>query len=124
MLAPTTAAPGGARAGLGAWLAHEHADKTLIEVSLLLVSELVTNSVRHAGTAAGARVHLSAWFQATTLRIELSDSGVGGKVSRRPPSLEDGAGGFGLDLVAALSSAWGVDRGPQGTTVWLELPVD
>ena len=124
MLAPTTAAPGGARAGLGAWLAHEHADKTLIEVSLLLVSELVTNSVRHASTAAGARVHLSAWFQATTLRIELSDSGVDGKLSRRPPSLEDGAGGFGLDLVAALSSAWGVDRGPQGTTVWLELPVD
>ena len=124
MLAPTTAAPGGARAGLGAWLSHEHADKTLIEVSLLLVSELVTNSVRHASTAAVARVHLSAWFQATTLRIELSDSGVDGKLSRRPPSLEDGGGGFGLDLVAALSSAWGVDRGPQGTTVWLELPVD
>jgi anti-sigma regulatory factor (Ser/Thr protein kinase) len=123
MLAPTTAAPGGARAGLSAWLADEHADATLIEVSLLLVSELVTNSVRHATTAVGAQVHLTASFQATTLRIELSDGGVDGKVSRRPPSLEDG-GGFGLDLVAALSSAWGVDRGPQGTTVWLELPVD
>ena len=84
----------------------------------------MTNSVRHATTTSGAQVRLIAWFQATTLRIELSDGGVDGKVSRRPPSLEDGAGGFGLDLVAALSSAWGVDRGPQGTTVWLELPTE
>jgi len=123
-LAPTTAAPGGARAELGAWLVDEHADAALIDVSLLLVSELVTNSVRHATTAAGELMHLTASLQAPTLRIELSDSGVDGAVSRRPPSLDDGAGGFGLDLVAALSSAWGVERSPQGTTVWLELPAD
>jgi serine/threonine-protein kinase RsbW len=115
------AAPRGARAELGAWLVHEHADDALIEVSLLLVSELVTNSVQHAKIAADEQLRLTASLHVTTLRIALFDSGVGANVSRRPPSLGDGSGGFGLDLVAALSSAWGVERGPRGTTVWLEL---
>ncbi len=35
------------------------------------------------------------------------------------PGQDDG--GFGLDLVARLSSAWGVDRNGDATTVWLEL---
>ena len=81
----------------------------------------MTNSVRHADTTADAQVHLTASLHVTTLRIELSDSGIAGNVSKRSPDLEDGSGGFGLDLVAALSSDWGVERSAHGTTVWLEL---
>ena len=58
------------------------------------------------------------------LRIEISDAGTAdGTVGRRPTRFSDGSGGFGVDLVTELFSAWGVERGPQGTTVWLELPV-
>lgn len=109
---------------MSAWLEREQVDDTLTEVSLLLVSELVSNSVRHARTAADAQVRLTASLHGTMLRIELFDTGVDGKVSRRPPTYEDGSGGFGLGLVSTLSSAWGVERGSHGTTVWLELPVD
>ena len=117
------AAAGHARTEIGEWLARLHSAHGLIEVSRLLVSELVTNCVRHS-TAADAPVRLAASLDARALRIEISDSGTDGAVVRRPPRFGHGSGGFGLDLVAELTSAWGVERGPQGTTVWLELPVD
>ena len=122
-LAPTVAAAGHARAQIGEWLAQSHSQPALIEVSRLLVSELVTNCVRHARTVADAPVQLTTSLHPTRLRIEISDAGTDGTVGRRPPGFSDGSGGFGLDLVTGLSSAWGVKRGPLGTTVWLELPV-
>ena len=61
------------------------------------------------------------------LRRETYRSAVGGDRSAdRPVAGADPgrpSGGFGVDLVTELFSAWGVERGPQGTTVWLELPV-
>jgi hypothetical protein len=59
----------------------------------------------------------------TTLRLERWDNGTDGTVARRAPQDDDAAGGFGLDLVARLSSGWGSDRDAAGTTVWLELPL-
>jgi serine/threonine-protein kinase RsbW len=87
----------------------------------LLVSELVTNSIRHARIDAEQPLRLSASLGDTTLRLELRDGGTQGAVTPQPPRRDDDIGGFGLDLVARLSRAWGVDRDGQGTTVWLEL---
>ena len=122
-LAPTAAAPARARAAVTAWLGRQSRDDVLIEIALLLVSELVTNSVRHARLEAETTLRLNASLGATALRIELCDDGTGGTVARRPPQRDEDAGGYGLDLVATLSSGWGVDRDADGTTVWLELPV-
>ena len=122
-LAPTVAAARHARAEIDEWLARSHSDQALIEVSRLVVSELVTNCVRHSEIRADSPVRLAASLDATVLRIEIFDAGTDGAVVRRPPRFGDRPGGFGLDLVGQLSSAWGVERGPQGTTVWLELPV-
>ena len=122
-LAPTSAAPATARAAVTTWLARHSRDAVLIEIALLLVSELVTNSVRHAGLAAGASLRLNASLDATTLRLELRDDGTGGTVERRTPKRSEDTGGYGLDLVERLSSGWGVDRDADGTTVWLELPI-
>ena len=83
----------------------------------LLVSELVTNSVRHAGLAADGVVHISADVTGGILRLEVDDAGTAGRVAARPPSPE---GGFGLHLVEALAHRWGVTR--EGCTrVWVEL---
>jgi anti-sigma regulatory factor (Ser/Thr protein kinase) len=43
----------------------------------LLVSELVTNSVRHAGTPASDHVQLEVAFDDETLRVQVADSGTG-----------------------------------------------
>jgi hypothetical protein len=81
----------------------------------------VTNSVRHARIDDDQPLRLNAWLSETTLRLELWDGGTHGTVTRRPPQRDDDIGGFGLDLVARLSRAWGVNRDAHGTTVWLEL---
>jgi serine/threonine-protein kinase RsbW len=87
----------------------------------LLVSELVTNSVRHARIKSEQPLRLCGWLGDTTLRLEVWDGGTQGAVTPRPPRLDHDIGGFGLDLVARLARSWGVDRDARGTTVWVEL---
>jgi anti-sigma regulatory factor (Ser/Thr protein kinase) len=110
------------RAALSAWLEKQPHDDVLVEVAALLVSELVTNSVRHAQVSAGEPLRLSASLREATLRLELWDNGTGGAVIRRIPERRvQATGGYGLSLVEELSNHWGVERDPEGTTVWLEL---
>jgi len=122
-LAPSADAPARARAELTAWLEQEAALATLIRDARLLVSELVTNCVRHAHISQKQPLRLSASLRPATFRLEVHDDGIHGTVARRTPR-RDGAGGFGLDLVAQLSNTWGVERDAYGTTVWLELEAE
>lgn len=82
----------------------------------LLVSELVSNSVRHAGLRDGAVVRLSARLANGSVRVEVVDGGVFGW----PPGGRNGSGGRGLPLVAALAERWGLTF-DGGTTAWFEL---
>jgi anti-sigma regulatory factor (Ser/Thr protein kinase) len=122
LLAPTPAAPAEARAAVSAWLGEQRSAELLMEVAPLLVSELVTNSIRHASIATGEHLRLNGQMDKAILRLEMWDGGTGGTVARRARERGDEVGGFGLELVARLSSAWGVERNGVGTTVWLELP--
>jgi serine/threonine-protein kinase RsbW len=109
-------APSAARAAVVDGLGGRVADDVLSDARLL-VSELVTNSVRHAGLAADGVVHVGAKVTDGMLRLEVHDAGTGGTVAPRTPNRE---GGFGLHLVEALAHRWGVTR--EGfTRVWIEL---
>ena len=123
-LPATTAAPGEARAAVTEWLACGHQDELTTDNVRLLVTELVSNGVRHARTPGDDPLRLHAAIETTILRIELWNAGTDGTVALTAPRLSDATdnGGFGLNLVAMLSSDWGVDRDAHGTTVWLELP--
>jgi anti-sigma regulatory factor (Ser/Thr protein kinase) len=83
----------------------------------LLVTELVTNSVRH-GTASAVdlRVHVCG----PRVRLDVHDEGSGFTPQRRQPG-QDPEGGWGLYLVERLADRWGVDTRGGGTHVWLEL---
>ena len=82
----------------------------------LLVSELVTNAVRHAG---GEAVRLVVALTGTLLRIEVHDPGRGFEL--RPPSDDPlRASGWGLVLVEELADRWGIDHHPR-TRVWFEM---
>jgi anti-sigma regulatory factor (Ser/Thr protein kinase) len=90
----------------------------------LIVSELVTNSVRHADVGPQQTLTVECATLPDRLRITVTDPG-----SRLEPHLRqsdrNGDGGYGLAIVAALSLAWGVMRDAAGTTsVWCELPLD
>ncbi len=121
-LAPTPAAPSRARAAVSDWLARERDDEVLTEIALLLVSELVTNCLQHAALAAKEPLRLTAWLREATLRLEVWDCGTDGIIAQRSREQDDEHGGYGLQLVARLAHAWGVERDALGTTVWLELP--
>ena len=82
----------------------------------LLVSELVTNAVRHAG---GEAVRLVVAITAETLRIEVHDPGHGFTL-KPPPDDPLRASGWGLVLVEELADRWGVDHDPR-TRVWFEM---
>ena len=92
-------------------------DPRLIETGRLLVSELVTNSVRHGGIAPPQQVGLRVRVRAgSSLRVEVSDDGNG----YRPPGHVDNDGGHGLVLLAEMAERWGVEPGPP-TCFWFEL---
>jgi anti-sigma regulatory factor (Ser/Thr protein kinase) len=85
----------------------------------LLVSELVTNAVRHANLAAGDVIRLVVDVSTRTLRVEVHDPG-GGFVPTEPSPDPARPSGWGLYLVAELADRWGVDSDDR-TLVWFEL---
>jgi serine/threonine-protein kinase RsbW len=113
------AAPATARRALVRWLSARATDGVLSDAPLV-VSELVTNSLRHAGLPDEATVRVSAQLADGVLRLEVEDAGTRGAVRRRAPNRHRG-GGFGLNIVDTLAARWGVDR-DRGTLVWAELP--
>jgi anti-sigma regulatory factor (Ser/Thr protein kinase) len=80
----------------------------------LIVSELVTNSVRHAGLSAGDPIELEMTSDNGQVRIAVRDRGPGFE----PNTAVNGNGGLGLSIVAAVATEWGVERSTDGCTVW------
>lgn len=118
-LAPDAQAPRTARHAV-AGLAVVPGDDA--ETVKLLVTELVTNSVRHAGLPADQPILLAVRRLGTVLRVAVTDDGPGFEHEPGQP-LPLVAGGRGLLLVERLSDRWGVTRG-RGTCVWFELDVE
>jgi PAS domain-containing protein len=83
-----------------------------LEVARLLVSELVTNAVRHG---AGDEVTLALEVDDARARFEVHDAG-GQRPARR--EARGSEGGYGLNLVATLATRWGAD---PHAGVWFEL---
>lgn len=96
----------------------EMVDEALAFDVRLLVSELVTNSVRHA-RAERELVRLAVTNRGQAVRVEVSDGG-GGFEPRARSKPRDEAGGWGLHLVDRLADRWGVETGRR-TRVWFEI---
>lgn len=92
----------------------------LQETAVLLVSELVTNAVRHA-RAGGPMMTLRLEASRTTLCIEVEDADPRWPQPRRPAGLDDC--GFGFVLVEGLARSWGLRATAMGKAVWAELDI-
>jgi len=90
------------------------------QVVELLTGELVSNAVLH-GPAAGP-VSVRVRISASTVRVLVTDTGGGTPVVGHPEPTA--ASGRGLALVEALSSSWGTQNRPDGTTVWFEVSAE
>ena len=90
-------------------------DPPLMETLRLLVTELVTNSVKHTGA------------ETVMLKVLVGRSAVWTEVTDAGPGFDpDGAGGrdhagWGLFMVERLAHRWGVNQDAEGTKVWFEL---
>jgi anti-sigma regulatory factor (Ser/Thr protein kinase) len=93
-------------------------DALLADVRLL-VSELVTNSVRHSGARPLDHVQIEVQVTRSTLRVEVADSGEGFEPKPRDND-RSRPGGWGLYLVDELADRWGVARNDL-TRVWFEM---
>jgi anti-sigma regulatory factor (Ser/Thr protein kinase) len=94
-------------------------DEDLMADVRLLVSELVTNSVRHADMPPPATVSLDVSLDSKKIYVEVRDSGPGFEPRGRRPG-QSKAGGWGLFLVERLADRWGVMRN-NFTRVWFEI---
>ncbi|HEX8856916.1 MAG TPA: ATP-binding protein [Thermoleophilaceae bacterium] len=96
-----------------------HVSSAQLDDLRLLVSELVTNSVRHAAGGSDDEVRLEVAVGEDVLRAEVVDSGPGFEAT--PRGTEDDIGsGWGLYLVETLADRWGVET-DHVTCVWFEL---
>lgn len=92
------------------------------EDATLLVSELVTNAVRHAPASERSEIELRIRNEPRRIRVVVADPGVGFVPAPRRPTMAD-ASGWGLYLVDRIADRWGVlteDR----TEVWFEIDLD
>ena len=108
----TRAARGFVLGMLGPWRGEQLAADTA-----LVVTELATNAVVHAGSAFSVSLTLSGG----AIRISVADTlplgprGADQKLTAAP--------GHGLGVVAAMATRWGVETVPGGKAVWAELPL-
>ncbi|MFD9477942.1 MULTISPECIES: ATP-binding protein [Streptomyces] len=96
------------------------------DVTVLLVSELVTNSLRYASGPIGVRLErrnpaAGGPADGPALLVEVSDPLP--DPPRERVANHDDEGGRGLHLVAVSSQRWGTRHGKSGKTVWFELAI-
>ena len=97
-------------------------DTEVFESAALLVSELVTNSVRHASIGENDLIDVHMEATERGVRIEVDDPGPGfhWRGPFRDPASQ---GGFGILLLDELASRWGAERGAPAR-VWFQLDIE
>ena len=90
-----------------------------LDTVTLLVTELVTNAMRHANVPADAEIEVEVRRRGSTVRVDVRNEGDSFSWRRRDPRPTQ-PGGLGLILVDRMSSRWGFSGG-SGTRVWLEV---
>jgi anti-sigma regulatory factor (Ser/Thr protein kinase) len=114
-------AVGLARARVAQFLRDAVSPERLYDLQLL-VSEVVTNAVRHGGAGHGEHVDVRIALTGSQVRLEVRDPGPGfADVTPQLPATDRG-GGYGLYLVDLFADNWGVS-GAEGTCVWFEVPL-
>lgn len=98
------------------------ASQASLEDVRLLVSELVTNSIRHGHLSSDQDIWLRADVEGDTLHVEVRDPGGGFELQPRISEMEDHDSGWGLYLVGRLAERWGVSA-DGSTLVWFEIPL-
>ena len=113
-------APAAARVVVAEFL-RERVAPRLVDTAQLIMSELVSNSLRHNPAPYGQAVVVRIALERGTWRLEVEDPGRGGVLAPDPERAA--AGRLGMNLVQSLSECWGVEHAAErGTRAWAYLP--
>ena len=85
----------------------------------LLVSELVTNAIRHVPADRAGTIHLEVLRTDAYVRVVVEDQG-DGFLPTPNADVEDRVSGWGLNILAKVVSRWGVEN-DDGARVWFEI---
>jgi len=89
--------------------------------AMLVLSELVSNSVKHAAPLPTGEVQVRWAIRADVLHLEITDGGA----ATRPNAVVaavSALGGRGLDIVRTVCRQWGVTEASDSVTVWADVP--
>jgi two-component sensor histidine kinase len=92
----------------------------VLEDAHLLVTELVTNAVRHAALRDDQSIEIEACPSGRALRVAVTNPGTAELAHRLPQPVYSGRG---LLLVAKIASRWGVETGAR-TAIWFEIDLE
>ena len=87
----------------------------------LVISEVITNAVRHGGEG---DMLVAVTPKPGYLCVQVTDTGDGFAPRPRAFEPDDDDGGFGLFLVERLTRRWGLTRENRNTRVWFEFDFD
>jgi anti-sigma regulatory factor (Ser/Thr protein kinase) len=109
-----------ARHRLAEDLRRRQVRRSTVDDAVLVLSELVSNAIKHARPLASGKIAVSWEVVGEVVRIAVTDGGSSTRPTPLHPSIS-ALGGRGLSIVSTVAREWGVDDGPPGTTVWAEL---
>ncbi|MCP2338053.1 ATP-binding protein [Actinomadura rupiterrae] len=109
-----------ARRRLGSELTASGVDSSVIDDASVIVSELISNALRHARPLPSGQVRVTWTRRGDLIEISVSDGGATTEPRRGPGTLSS-LGGRGLGIVETLAEGWGVRREDGATTVWARL---
>lgn len=94
----------------------------LIDDVVLVVSELLSNALRHAHPLPSGKIKVS-WrrIDDRSIEVAVSDGGSATQPRAGRPGLSS-LGGRGLGIVEFIAARWGVRHEEEATTVWAVLP--
>src|SRR5204862_3953150 len=95
-------------------------DPGVCERGSVVLSELVTNAIKHGGLTPLQRIEVEVSVRPDLMRMEVTDPGGGFEIAALTPGRADGSGGWGLWLVDPMTDRWGVDF-RHSTNVWCEF---
>jgi serine/threonine-protein kinase RsbW len=109
-----------ARHAFGAALTSTGVPEGVRQDAMLVISELVSNAVKHGAPMSDGQIRVSWTIDEDCLRIEVTD---GGAATRPNPAVATvfALGGRGLDIVRMISLQWGVTQDGESVTVWADL---
>lgn len=95
--------------------------RDFVDIAKLLLTELVTNSIRHAGLSRSDQIRVTVIWSGRSLRVSVDDRKPGAMAHVVAGAIRPSPGsysGWGLYLIDRLATRWGVD---QGRGYWFEL---